>query len=373
MSNDGKRQPPSDDRTLLDPLSTDELKALREARQRMQAKKGGGGSAVAHQIVIGPDAGEDIGDAPTRAMPALPSFDSNVTLDQIGTGPQQVVSGAAVDPASQPPASVAPSEPMSMAGATKPMPQAQQQPVVAQPQQPVPGQPLPMPPGAAGKGPGFGENTLLWMQPPKPPPNAGVGGGVATAEIIPKASAAEVAKRRLTKLAVIGAFLAIIGGLLFVTLTKQERGKIMLHTSPERAQIKVDGKLYEQLTPVQLTLPVGDHEIELMLEGHKPHKITANVKVGEEPERLDVDLDPISKPGLLTVGIEVQPVAAQISVDGKTYPSKRSLKIANLDPKTSHKITIEAGGYVKIEQDIPPEALKSSYSFVLQRDETKPQ
>ena len=35
----GDRQKPTDDRTLLDPLNEDELKALREARQRMQAKK----------------------------------------------------------------------------------------------------------------------------------------------------------------------------------------------------------------------------------------------------------------------------------------------------------------------------------------------
>ncbi|MEO1339454.1 MAG: hypothetical protein AAFV29_27690, partial [Myxococcota bacterium] len=58
-------------RTLLDPLSNDELRALREARQRMQAKKEPAVSAVAHQIVIGPDTGDDIGDAPTRSPPVL--------------------------------------------------------------------------------------------------------------------------------------------------------------------------------------------------------------------------------------------------------------------------------------------------------------
>lgn len=358
----GKRQPPSDDRTLLDPLSNDELKALREARQRMQAKKSGG-SAVAHQIVIGPDSGEDIGDAPTRAMPALPSFEGNVSLDQIGTGPHQVVSGAARDPASQPshaPGGVAPTEPMSMAGGgqTAPMSQAS----------------MPNLPGGPRVGqPGFGENTLLWMQPPKPPPSANVGAaGAATGDIIPKASAAEVAKRRLAKVGVALLLVLIVGGLLFVTLTNKERGVIQLHTTPEGAHLLVDGKAYEQTTPVKLTLPEGDHEIEVSLDGYAPHRVTAHVKAGEEAERLDIDLDPISKPGLLTIGIEVQPVAAQIVVDGQTYPGKRTLKIPNLDPKTAHKITIEAGGYVKIEQDIPPEQLKSSYSFVLQRDGDKP-
>lgn len=356
----GKRQPPSDDRTLLDPLSNDELKALREARQRMQAKKGGG-SAVAHQIVIGPDTGEDIGDAPTRAMPALPSFEGNVSLDQIGTGPHQVVSGHARDPATVPSGGVAPTEPMSMAGGqTEPMSRG-----------PGPGQGAGPPQGKVGQ-PGFGENTLLWMQPPKPPPSANAGAaGLATGDLIPKASKAEVAKRRLARIGVMAAFLLIIGGLLFVTLTKKERGVIQLHTTPDGAQLTVDGKAYEQTTPVKLTLPEGEHEIEVTLEGHAPHKVTAMVKAGEDAERIDVDLEPISKPGLLTIGLEVQPVAAQIIVDGKTYAGKRTLKIANLDPKAAHKITIEAGGYVKIEQDIPPNQLKSSYSFVLQRDETK--
>jgi hypothetical protein len=98
----GKKPPQTDDRTLLDPLSNDELKALREARQRMQAKKG---SAVAHQIVIGPDSGEDIGDAPTRAMPALPTFESNATPgeDRSPTGSGSGLKGRPQEPMSTAP------------------------------------------------------------------------------------------------------------------------------------------------------------------------------------------------------------------------------------------------------------------------------
>src|SRR5262245_45281417 len=87
----GRRQPPPDDRTLLDPLNADELRALREARQKMQAAKGG--PAVAHQVVIGPDSGEDIGDAPTRAMPSLPQFENpGASLEKIPTGSMPAVS-----------------------------------------------------------------------------------------------------------------------------------------------------------------------------------------------------------------------------------------------------------------------------------------
>src|SRR5262245_38024685 len=85
----GRQKPPSDDRTLLDPLNADELKALREARAKMQATKGG---AVAHQVVIGRDGGEDIGDAPTRAMPQLPQFESKgSSLENLQTGGHKTV------------------------------------------------------------------------------------------------------------------------------------------------------------------------------------------------------------------------------------------------------------------------------------------
>jgi hypothetical protein len=67
MSNDqGKGGSPTDDRTILDPLNAEELKALREARERFQKNA---------KSAIGPDAGEDLGDAPTRSVGALPAFD----------------------------------------------------------------------------------------------------------------------------------------------------------------------------------------------------------------------------------------------------------------------------------------------------------
>ena len=66
------KQPPADDRTLLDPLGADELKALREAREKLKGSGGNQpqGSAAILTQKIGPDAqgkDEDIGDAPTRA------------------------------------------------------------------------------------------------------------------------------------------------------------------------------------------------------------------------------------------------------------------------------------------------------------------
>lgn len=362
----GRKPPPTDDRTLLDPLSNDELLALREARARMQQKKG---SAVAHQIVIGPDAGEDIGDAPTRAMPALPSFEADVSLDQIGTGAHRPVDPAARAQLGGPQLGGPPSEPMSVLGPTAqvPPPGGARGPAIG------PGSMGPggMGPGGPTAGPtGFGENTLLWMQPPKPVGDAQVVGGGTPSDILPKVTKKEVAVNRMKTFGVVGVLAALIALLLMATLRGGEKGVIELHTNPPKAQVKINGKLFDEQTPVKLTLPEGQHTIELILEGHQPHSFTAQV-AGKDVARRDIDLDPVSKPGLLTVAIDVQPVAANITVDGKLHASRRTLKLANLDPKQPHKITVEAGGYVKLEQDIQPNQLKPSYNFVLQLDDTK--
>jgi hypothetical protein len=349
----GRRQPPPDDRTLLDPLNADELRALREARQKMQAAKSGGGGG--HQVVIGPDAGEDIGDAPTRAMPALPQFENaGASLDKIGTGPNPAVNRQTVPSGPNPTGGrgAMPSQAMSQA-----------------PTQPA-GQPQPPPAGGPTAGPtGFGENTLLWMAPPKPPPAAAAStvGGMTGEMRAVKRSPKSLAK----PVAAIAVLVMILGGLAWAVLGKKERAVIDLHTNPPKAQVKINGTATKNMTPMKLNLQEGTYEVEINLEGYKPHIFTVNIEPGAAPSRRDIDLEPISQAGMMTVAIAVQPVAANITVDGQLYPAKRSVNIANIDPNQAHKITIEAGGYVKIEQDVPAGQLKKNYNFILQQDETK--
>lgn len=354
---DGQGKKPTDDRTLLDPLSSDELKALREARQRMQAKKEG---AVAHQIVIGPDGGEDIGDAPTRAMPALPSFEGNVSLDQIGTNPPHPA-----DPASRE-VGGPPSEPMSVHG---------QSPASVPPQPQVQGQPPPSSPGQPGPGqvgqPGFGENTLLWMQPPKPPPGVAVG-GAATPDVMPKTSKKEQAKFRLKAILAVVVFAGIGLAVLFSAMSPKPRGVLELHTNPPKAEVLINGKTSKEVTPMKLTLPAGQHTVEVRLEGHEAETFVVTIEGENHEQRKDVELMPISKPGLVTVSVSVQPVSANIVFDDVTHTG-RNFKKANVDPKKPHKISVEAGGYVKISQDIAAGELKPEYSFVLQKDDSVPQ
>jgi hypothetical protein len=342
----GGRQPPPDDRTLLDPLNADELKALREARQKMQAAKG---SAVAHQVVIGPDAGDDIGDAPTRAMPALPQFENaGASLDKIQPrGGQGGRPQGPAHPSAGRPSPGTPQAPMSMA----------------------PTQPAGPPAGGPTAGPtGFGENTLLWMAPPKPPAGLSAPTGVVSAAEIQKAKKAAQNRRLITIGAVIG-ILFIGVGLFKFAFRKQERAVIDLHTNPGKAVVKINGKATHNLTPMKLNLVEGEWEIEVSLEGYKPYVFNVKVEPGMAPARRDIDLEPISKAGLMTVAIAVQPVASNITVDGTVYSAKRSLSLPNLDPNSAHKITIEAGGYIKVDQDIPAGQLKKNYNFFLQQDE----
>jgi PEGA domain-containing protein len=359
MTNQGGRQPPPDDRTLLDPLNADELKALREARQKMQSAKGG--SPVAHQMVVGPDQGEDIGDAPTRAMPALPQFENQgASLERIPTGEMPAQRRGAPPPQGQRPP---PAGPQQNARPQQPMSMAPTQPGGPNPQG-----------GPPTAGPtGFGENTLLWMAPPKPPAGAIANptGVVSAAEI---AKAKQAQKKRTVKTIGAVVVVALIVVAMTFALRPQERAVIDLHTNPPKAMVKINGTPTKNQTPMKLNLVEGSYEIEVSLDGYKPNVFTLNVEHGAAPSRRDIELEPISKAGLLTVAIAVQPVASIITVDGTVYMGKRNVNIANVDPNSAHKITIEAGGYIKIDQDIPAGQLKKTYNFFLQQDEKqKPQ
>lgn len=353
MSNDqgkGGNAPPTDDRTILDPLNADELRALREARERFARANNPGQPAGRG---VGPDAGEDIGDAPTRAMSALPAFDSpgNVTLDNIGgNSPPKIIAdpkpltpqSARIHSANIPPANYGP-------------PQVGAQ----QPGGPQPGQP------------GFGENTLMWMAPVKPaeaePQIIPERGQAAAAGMIPTAVPQDTKGRRLMTM-IIGAVAVVIAVLAVVFFMSGggKGGTIELVTSPPKATVSIDGKVTDVTTPMKASLQPGSHTIEITLDGYRKESFTVDVKEGQKPSRRTIDLHPISKPGLTTVTIEVQPVNANITFDGTVYSSKKTVKIPNVDPAAAHTIKIEAGGYATIDNSIDKGGLKETYNFILQ-------
>ena len=348
--------PGGGDRTVFDPLSADELKALREARQQLRSP--GGDTSARPQV--GPDVGEDIGDAPTRAMKAIPSIDSGgVTLSTLDTKPHKVMP-----------------EPQPMTPqAARPAP-TPQQPMSVHHQMTVPatGGQSPAPSAAPEEprvgGPGFGENTLMWMAPVKAPeaqiiPERGLAAaGGMTPTQIPQDSAS----RRLTLIliGVLGLVAVLVGGVFFLG-GGGKPGIVELVTDPPGATVKIDGKTAGEKTPLKATLPPGTYTVELALAGFRTETFPLEVKSEAPPDRKDLSLYPISDPDKKTVTITVGPIAANITVGNETFNAKRSVRIATLDPKRAHTVVIEAGGFKKIEQEVKAGQLRDEYNFILER------
>lgn len=392
--NDGDgRQPPSDDRTLLDPLSPEELKALREARQRMQAKRKDAGGVIKHQVVIGP--GEQEGDAPTRAMPSLPSFDGQISLEklQVSSPPQaaerEEALGAGLEdtltspePSSDPDTipggevhgspprdrAPSPSTDLPRPGGSSDVPRLRRNPV----REVDRSADLPLG-GRAGTGdvpsdanppgqqpPGFGENTMMWMRRPQAPTTA------PTSTTLPTPSSAEKASnlaRNMGILAVVAA-IAVAGVYAF---GDRPRGTVELHTNPPNARLYIDGRLSEEPTPVRLNLSVGDHVLRVEKEGYQPSELPISVAEGDGG-RTDIDLVPVSDPGLITVGVRVEPVAGDLTLDDRPFPKVRAVQIPNVDPSKPHTFRVQAPGYLKTERVVPAGELKATYSFTLEPD-----
>jgi hypothetical protein len=55
-------------------------------------------------------------------------------------------------------------------------------------------------------------------------------------------------------------------------------GTLMIRTNPAGASIVVDGQTRTQRTPAVLTLPVGQHRLQLQLEGRTPYEEVIDVK-----------------------------------------------------------------------------------------------
>ena len=381
----GKRQPPSDDRTLLDPLSNEELEALREARQRMQAKRKqqeGGSSAIKHQIVIGPAASEEDGDAPTRAMPSLPSFDGEVTLDKLnfksaskppaGAKSEDTQPGAKVPnlpsdderpfSGAKPPPRQPPSRPVSE---RRRSPSADStQPGVDPRRDPDQGRAAAPPSGKAGPT-GFGENTMMWMQPAKAP--AGATSTAPTGATFPLPSPEKKGVAWAQRIGVLLVLLAMAGAATFL-LWPLPKGSLELYTDPPGARLYIDGAAREEPTPVKLTLGAGTHQLRLEKEGYESATVSVEVAADQEA-REDVDLVPLSQPGLKTVGVRIEPVKANVTFDDTEHPRVRSVQMPNVDPNREHVIRVEAPGFLKTEQRIAAGQLQRTYSFTLEPDE----
>jgi hypothetical protein len=203
----------------------------------------------------------------------------------------------------------------------------------------------------------------MWMQPPKvsssPAP--------ATVDVLPGASSPPSLLRRVLGFGSVLGLVMVVLAVAAAAFFGGASGVVNLRTEPEGATVKIDGEVQAERTPVRLTMSVGEHTLEVGLQGYASKTIPTVVRE-DEPQSYQVTLDPLSRAGFVTVGVEVQPVAAKITVDGEVHEAETSLKVPNLDPDAAHTIVVEAPGYKTIEKDIPPGELKTSYTFVLPSD-----
>jgi tetratricopeptide (TPR) repeat protein len=102
---------------------------------------------------------------------------------------------------------------------------------------------------------------------------------------------------------------------------------LVLTSSPSGAQVKLDGADTGKVTPIELTVPRGEHRIELTLAGHLPIAETLDVRIGARQE-LHVGLQPVPPPQARA------PVAPKPAAPPKPPPS---------DPTTALWITSIVG------------------------------
>lgn len=381
----------TDDRTLLDPLSSEELKALREARRKMQEKrrsarpeKGPG----AHRIVLGPEpSDEKIGEAPTRAMPALPTFEgSDAPLEQLrGDRAARAAEEAGHTLSERRPKPRADSEPSTQPRAISSSP-AEPQPIRDVRPQPIldradsgarppaaVSSPEPRPASSSNADPqvpvepqepqpGFGANTMMWMEAPKKPSAP----PKRRAPIHPEPLDPPKRSSWLARGVIVVLFLLLVAvGVGFVMLN-QPRGALVLHSTPAGAQVHIDGRAFEEATPVKVDLPAGEHEIALTLAGHQEQRMKVEVAADQEATR-EVWLLPLSRAGLMTVTVTVQPVAASIRVNDKMFAQTHRVDLKDLDPKAAHELEAKASGYKSQTLQIKPGALKARYDLSLEK------
>jgi hypothetical protein len=358
MTDQKGKQAPADDRTLLDPLDADELKALREAREKL---KGGarGGAAILNQQ-IGPDAvvdEDDIGDAPTRAIMKIPSFDEIQSPPGFMAQPKPMNAGNARVPTS---ASSTDESAATLLSAPSPsdVDKKKAQDELAKLQG-----------GRPSTGPGgFGDNTLMWMAPIKPKAaeiiperGAAAAAGMIPTEV-PKDTAGRKAATALISVLMLGVVVAIY--VVFFG-AKVDKSAIEFVTNPAGAIVSIDGKPAGVPTPMRAEIRVGLRKIEINMKGFKTESYDLMVVKETQAKRENFDLYPLSQAGLTTVSIEVSPVAANVTLDETEYPSRKTVRIPDIDPKKPHKLTVISGGFDVVTTEIPAGQLKALYKIEL--------
>ena len=126
-------------------------------------------------------------------------------------------------------------------------------------------------------------------------------------------------------------------------------GTLAVNTNPEGVGVVIDGQP-RGLTPLSLTLPAGDHVLELVTEDQRrkiPVKITAG---GQVSQFIEV---PKASPGVGRLQVRTEPSGAKVSVDGHVF-GRSPLTVEGLTPG-AHSVLLETE-LASVRQEVTVEA-----------------
>ena len=149
-----------------------------------------------------------------------------------------------------------------------------------------------------------------------------------------------------------------------VTPAKPE-GALTVNSRPEGAQVTVDGIL-RGVTPLKLTLPVGDHTLELQ-NGAATRSIPFAVQAGVVVSQY-IDLAPAAPPAAAAVGrleITSDPAGARVTVDGSArgvtpvtlsnvVPGNHAVSIFGEDSTVTRAVNVSAGSTASVMATLTP-------------------
>jgi hypothetical protein len=115
-------------------------------------------------------------------------------------------------------------------------------------------------------------------------------------------------------------------------------GVIRITSKPAGAEIREQGKRLGQ-TPGELELSSGEHRLQLMLEGYKPHAFDLQVAAGEQRLLDPVRLEKLD--GILT--LSSRPAGGSVTLDG-VYVGQTPLEL-RLEPELAHVLSVTRAGY----------------------------
>lgn len=122
---------------------------------------------------------------------------------------------------------------------------------------------------------------------------------------------------------------------------------VEINSSPEGAQIVVDGKPFDGPTPNSLNLTIGEHRIQLRLPNHDPADIPYIVQA-----RQNNSIHHPFRKALLELVIESKPPGAAITLDEKPSDKKLTTPARIRLPAGPHQIRGQLDGYGSVTQSI---------------------